>query len=386
MISYSIQKKWKYLAPIIINIPDGILKFAAKEFIKLQKRESIGNELPKRIIFFVTKYCNLRCKHCFYVPHVSSAQEISLSQIKQLAFSTRNHLHQVILTGGEPFLREDFLDIVLSFAENGCKIINIDTNGILIERIDAFLKKVLKDTRAILVFQISLDGPPPIHDQIRGVRGAAKKTLQTISLLSDYYQKYPSRFNGITVSTSINRLNREYLSEVIEKIKPFNNVVHLFNFTRSANLHTFGAPEGSLSGFDVPENIILNIDEMKDVFEYLDLKVWKAKNNSLFEFVNREIMMQAIRILEKKSRHFSCLAGKTEVVIYPEGEVGICEMLKPVGNLKETEYDLIKFYKQYKEKFQAIPKCVCTHDCSIMSSIKFSPELLVEMVKKKKAW
>src|SRR3989338_4219795 len=102
MISYSIQKKWKYLAPIIINIPDGILKFAAKEFIKLQKRESIGNELPKRIIFFVTKYCNLRCKHCFYVPHVSSAQEISLSQIKQLAFSTRNHLHQVILTGGEP--------------------------------------------------------------------------------------------------------------------------------------------------------------------------------------------------------------------------------------------------------------------------------------------
>jgi len=129
-----------------------------------------------------------------------------------------------------------------------------------------------------------------------------------------------------------------------------------------------------------------NIDEMKDVFEYLDLKVWKAKNNSLFEFFNREIMMQAIRILEKKSRHFSCLAGKTEVVIYPEGEVGICEMLKPVGNLKETKYDLIKFYKQYKEKFQAIPKCVCTHDCSIMSSIKFSPELLVEMVKKKKAW
>lgn len=378
MILYPIQKKWKYLAPLIRNTPDKLLELAAKGFIKFQEQEVMGNKIPKRMVLFATKKCNLRCKHCFYIPNASAAREISLSQIQKIASSAKNNLKQVIFTGGEPFLRDDFSNIVFSFVENGCKTINIITNGTLTEKVRLFLEKMLEETNAQLIFMISFDGPPAIHDSIRGVPGAAGKTLETLALLSKYYQKYPQRFGNVFVSTTISRLNLDYLSQTIAQIKPFKNIGHSFSFARSANLHTFGVPENSLSGFDVDKNLVLNTSEMKKALEYLDKEVWR-QNNSLFYLINRQVIVETIRILENRATNFMCLAGKTELIIYPEGDVGICEMLKPVGNLKETEYDLAKFYQKHREKFQTKRSCRCTHDCAILSSIRFSPESLLEI-------
>ncbi|MFH1610666.1 MAG: radical SAM protein [Patescibacteria group bacterium] len=368
MISYSLQRFWKYLLPIIKLTPRPVLKFIIEKFVKLQRQELIG-ELPSRIILFVTKKCNLRCRHCFY--NRDSALEMSLQQIQQIALT---NFKQIIFTGGEPFMRDDFSDIVLSF--KNCEVINIDTNGTLTKKIEVFLDKILKETKFKLVIQVSLDGSPLIHNHIRNIEGSFKKTLQTIYILSQYKKMYPSRFNNIIVSTSINRLNYKHLGELIKYIEPLD-VTHLFNFTRSAKLHTFNISRERLSGFDVLEDIVLNINEMVQVFKYLDTKLWK-KNTDLLPIMNRQIMKEVIKILEQKSSP-PCLAGQTEVVIYPEGDVGICEMLKPVGNLKETNYDFERFYKQHKE-FKIKKSCTCIHDCNVMSQIKFSPKSLIEIV------
>ena len=372
------------MSPIVNKIPDKLLRLAARGFIKFQAREAMEEQIPKRMVLFVTNRCNLKCKHCFYIPHTSPIQEMSLSQIQKIARSAKNNLKQVVFTGGEPFLRDDFSDIVLSFAENGCKTANIITNGTLTEEVRLFLDKMLEKTKIQLVFMISFDGPPAINDSIRGVPGAAEKTLETLTLLSKYYQKHPSRFGNVFVSTSINRLNLAYLPETIKQIRPFKNIGHSFNFTRSADLHTFGVAQERLSGFNVNKEIILNANEMKNVLEYLDKEFWGKSDASLVSLINRQTMIEIIRILEQKTSNFTCLAGKTELIVYPEGDVGICEMLKSVGNLKETDYDLIKFYQRHKEKFQAKKLCRCTHDCAILSSIRFSPESLVEIVKRKR--
>ncbi|MDO8559301.1 MAG: radical SAM protein [bacterium] len=386
MISYLIEKKWRYLAPIAAIIPEGLLRFAAKIFVKIQKQELMGKKIPKRAIFFITNKCNLRCKHCFYIPNVVSAQEISFEQIQKLARSAKGSLKQITLTGGEPFLRNDLEDIIFAFAENGCEIVNIDTNGILIERIESFLKNTLAKTQIKFIFILSLDGPSSVHDSIRGMPGSFEKTLKTLTLLSEYKQKYPKRFINIFVSTSINRLNAAYLPETISRIGSLKNIGHEFNFTRSTVLHTFGVPKDRLSGFDVNQDIVLNIDEMKKVFAYLDKEAWGEKNKTLTALINRQRMIEAIKILEKRGGDLACPAGKTELVVYPEGDVGICEMLKPLGNLKETDYDLIKFYGKYRQQFQAKKSCSCTHDCNVLSSMRLSPQSLVEIVKRKKAW
>ena len=386
MISYFIEKKWKYLAPILNIMPDGLLKIAARGFVEIQKQELTGKKLPKRAVFFITDKCNLRCKHCFYIPNIAPKPEMSFEQIEKLAHSAKNNLKQITFTGGEPFLRDDFQDIVLTFAENGCEIINISTNGTFLEKIESFLKNILAKTRVKLIFILSVDGPESIHDGIRGVPGSFEKTLKTIALLSGYKQKYPDRFINIFVSTSINRLNMAYLPEIINRVKSLKDIGHEFNFTRSAILHTLGVPRECLSGFDVNCDIVLNTDEMKKIFAYLEKEAWGTNNNTLTALINRQRMIESIRILEKKPSALACPAGKTELVIYPEGDVGICEMLKPLGNLKETDHDLIKFYEKYRRQFQAKKSCSCTHDCNITASIRLSPQSLVEIAKRKKAW
>ncbi len=157
MISYSLQKIWKYINPLFPLIPDKVIELSVSAFINLQKKKLMGEKLPKRIIFFVTSRCNLRCKHCFYIPNISPTQEISLIEIRRMASSAKNRLKQIIITGGEPFLRDDLYEIALSFVNNGCQMINIDSNGTLPLKVESFLKKFLKETRATLVFQISLD-------------------------------------------------------------------------------------------------------------------------------------------------------------------------------------------------------------------------------------
>ena len=378
------------MAPVIAKVPGRLLKLGAEVFVQFQKKEMIGDKLPKRIVLFVTKKCNLKCRHCFYIPNVSSGREMSLGQIQKIADSAKNNLSQVIFTGGEPFMRKDFFEIVMSFVKNGCKTVNVITNGTMPEKVRLFLDKMLKETQTQLIFMVSVDGPQEIHDKIRAVPGSFRKTMETLSVLSDYYQKYPKRFGNVFASTTVNKLNFAHLPQTIAQIKTFKNINHSFSFARSANLHTIGVKEEYLSGFNVGSGIILNTDEMKEVLEYLNKEFWNRKS-PLFSLINRQIMAETVKILspyercpegtEKKTANFTCMAGQSEIIIYPEGDVGICEMLKPVGNLNEADYDLVKFYQNHRNRFQAKKSCHCTHDCALLSSIRFSPESLVEIIK-----
>ena len=72
---------------------------------------------PKVLTFFITKRCNARCKHCFYWKELNNLkkEEMTLSQIKTFVKSLKHPLASVLLTGGEPFLREDLLQICQIF-------------------------------------------------------------------------------------------------------------------------------------------------------------------------------------------------------------------------------------------------------------------------------
>ena len=96
MNSYFFQKNWKYIRPVLRLIPDRAIESLASIFIKMQKEELMGAKLPKRIVFFVTPRCNLKCEHCFYIPNVSQTQEMSLAKIQSMAFSAKNILKQIV--------------------------------------------------------------------------------------------------------------------------------------------------------------------------------------------------------------------------------------------------------------------------------------------------
>lgn len=137
----------------------------------------------------ITERCNLRCKHCYQDPTFLKQEldtqkliQILENFIKQIkAWGLSKEMVRVSLTGGEPFMRKDFFELLKKYHENRFMFnYGILTNGTLLN------KKIVKELKNLEVnyVQVSLEGTEKINDYIRG-KGVFKKVIQTVKLLKN---------------------------------------------------------------------------------------------------------------------------------------------------------------------------------------------------------
>jgi MoaA/NifB/PqqE/SkfB family radical SAM enzyme len=85
------------------------------------------NKFPEIVTFRITSRCNNDCKYCFGPPR--KLEELSFFELKELFhLFHKQEVKAIILTGGEPLLREDFGQIVKELKKYDFKIF-LDTNG-----------------------------------------------------------------------------------------------------------------------------------------------------------------------------------------------------------------------------------------------------------------
>lgn len=134
---------------------------------------------PYYVDFSVTPFCNLKCSFCSASAAGKCSQNnkiMSLEKIKDIfdQFDDNNIL-RVSIEGGEPFLRDDIID-VLRLADEHMFSYYINTNGVLIDEEMAYeISKTNVDKICI-----SIDGPEQIHDLSRGVKGTFNKVKRAI--------------------------------------------------------------------------------------------------------------------------------------------------------------------------------------------------------------
>jgi radical SAM protein with 4Fe4S-binding SPASM domain len=85
---------------------------------------------------------------------------------------------RIVLTGGEPFIRKDILEVIASIREKGFRTL-VNTNGLLIK--EEHLKQ-LRDYDGLQIC-VSLDGLKASHEKIRG-KGTYEPTLRQIRKIS----------------------------------------------------------------------------------------------------------------------------------------------------------------------------------------------------------
>ena len=96
------------------------------------------------LIYFVTSRCQGNCRSCFYWRGLNRGRELSLSEIERIVPSL-GPFHTLLLSGGEPFLRQDLVQICQTFYKNNQpKSIIIPTNGILYNLIPGKVEEILK--------------------------------------------------------------------------------------------------------------------------------------------------------------------------------------------------------------------------------------------------
>ena len=161
--------------------------------------------MPRIIAWETTKKCNLFCTHC----RASASGEAAPNELttaegrKFLKNLTTLGSPVVILTGGEPLLREDIFDLAAAGTRLGLPMA-LATNGTLIDH--AAAKAIIHS--GIRRCAISIDGmTSATHDGIRGRRGSFDAAIKAASIL---------RRHGIDfqINTSVTRDNERELQRM----------------------------------------------------------------------------------------------------------------------------------------------------------------------------
>ena len=152
----------------------------SRRALRLSTRAAFGGQYLMADIE-LTRRCNLRCPDCFVF-----AQEADMSQLDELEPSLVMALLEELsgyqtdlhLTGGEPFFYPAIWDVLEAADRLGFSKILINTNGGLLG--DEELAR-LGAMRASVHLMVSIDGPPGVHERVRG-QTQTEKALRALRL------------------------------------------------------------------------------------------------------------------------------------------------------------------------------------------------------------
>lgn len=258
------------------------------------------------IYLLVTNKCNLSCEFCSVRADkhsFSATDSIKLDIFRQQVFPLLQELNprRLIITGGEPLMNEDIINIAKMVREKMPDIyIMVQSNGFLIQ--DNKVLELL--SKYIDSIEISSSHYSDLKELEKKIDIIKKKNIHVaISYLSD---------------GNVEKLCR-IVDFVVEK-----NVGFLLNFV---------SPLGSAIDNKVK---ILTYQERIDVFKRLAEYILEKKyfNNNLLELFRQRIIART-----------SCNALGKMLAIYPNGKCYICHSLETddfcVGNCRENGKDVL---------------------------------------------
>ncbi|HYD50372.1 MAG TPA: radical SAM protein [Terriglobales bacterium] len=348
----------------------------------LQRAHSIfwksGN--PLYVIFFVTNRCNARCEHCFVDHDVNARLELTVDEYEIIS-QKMGPLLFAFFTGGDAFIREDLPDIVRPFARrNGLRKIQMPTAGAHAEPTVRLTREVLAAApEAHLGVSISIDGIEEDHDRVRRVPGLFKRAMETYYALKDLAAHHDNL--AVNVGLTFSAMNQDTALETYRYLRDkvgAGNI--LYTVVR-------GQPKNPASRFlDIAKLQRFNAEVDADI-------VHGGHGYSGFPFASfinaKNLVAHELNIDQLQNPHFRmpCYAGKLSAVVDYQGTIFPCEMLsKPLGSLRENDYDFQKIWKGHlaeeARKFIKDSKCFCTHECFLSTNILFTPSMMPTVLRK----
>jgi len=319
------------------------------EDIKLRNGHKFFNRKLRTLIFFITTKCQLKCKHCFYSSELNNPEvnELTLKEIEKIADKIPS-LEYVQISGGEPFLRNDLIEVMEIFFKRGIKKIMIPSNGYLTKKIVS-QAKIMKQKGFYFSIMISIDGFKDIHNKIRGT-DCFDKAMHTFDELNKLGIE-----TGFNVSLS--KLNYDSYIDLIKFLK-----------TKTENIDPILVR--------AKPGVMLSAEEFKKIRP--ELEKLSFRNLTPFYKQRRKLLNDIYYdILRGKRLPFKCLAGETVAVLEPDGSVRTCEIRKKLGNVRNYNYDIKKILKLDKMS----KRCKnCIHPCFIGPSLSYSPKWMLKNI------
>jgi MoaA/NifB/PqqE/SkfB family radical SAM enzyme len=228
-------------------------------------------------------------------------------------------LRDINISGGEPFLRPDLVDLIKLIVKNHPKArIIISSNGFATDLIKEKMARILK-IKPNIGIGISLDGIGKAHEEVRRIPGAFEKAMATLKMLKEDLKMKNIRIAFTAGDYNINELEKVYQLANSMGIEFTAAAVH------NADIY-----------FNVAENKITKISEFKNQFGRLvnsELKFASPKRwaRAYFAFA-------LYKFIESKKRILPNYSGTDNIFIDPQGNVYPSDVSAHLmGNLKDFD-------------------------------------------------
>lgn len=267
-----------------------------------------------------TRQCNQLCVHCYRTAGAErDPEELTTQEGKRLLEEiAQSGFKIMVLSGGEPLMREDIYDLIRHGSAQGLRVV-LGTNGTLIT---PQVARDLKDAGVMRV-GISLDHTDPaIHDEWRQMPGAWEASIEGMRHCREAGL-------GFQIHTTVTERNEAVITDLTDLAVELGAAGHHIFFLvptgRGANIE-----QESLRARE--HELMLNRILNKQAEVEIELKPTCAP--------------QFMRIAKRKGIPMrytkGCLAGTSYCVIIPNGDVHPCPYLQvKVGNVREAPFTQI---------------------------------------------
>ncbi len=273
---------------------------------------------PQIIQVSVTYRCNLRCKMCSIANSLPPEDELATAQIFRIIDEAKNYgIKEVLLTGGEPFLREDIFTICGYCYKKGLKSI-ITTNGAIIN--EHLAENIAKSK--INHVHFSLDGLEETHDFFRG-RNVFSKVIKAVDILNK--ERINNHCFSMGVACTVMDNNVKELSEIVRLADNLN--IDIVNFQPLVNDNSNFLDKNLPLFWVKEENVPILEQEIEEIRKY------KPKHINIYEEPRLELLIKYYK-RELAKKDWACFGGfKTVFICFEKKEPLVYSCHGICGNL-----------------------------------------------------
>ncbi len=231
------------------------------------------------------------------------------------------------LTGGEPFVRADIEAVLHAVVHDAAAltVLHFQTNGWQTQRIEAIVRRLRSIARTIeLIVTVSIDGPPAIHDRIRGRTGSCARAVATARALA--------AIDGVDVhvGTTVGSSNAHLLDDMHAWLK--------------AELPGFDARRWHLNWLQRSQHFFGNADLAEPhavppgraIEDHLRRR---GLPRSLVELMEAVYLVNLDAHRRGEPSGVPCQALRSTAFVSPEGDVYPCHVYdRPLGNVREAPF------------------------------------------------
>ena len=279
------------------------------------------------LVIFPHNRCNCRCVMCD-IWRIRQVREITPRDLEPHLTSLRElNVKWIVFSGGEPLMHSDISSLSRVCRAEGVRV-TLLTAGLTLEKRADIVAASIDD------LIVSIDGPPDIHDKIRGVPGAYRRLQRGIEALRQLRAEMP-----IHGRCTIQKGNFGELRNTVHVARALNlNSISFLAVDTTSN--AFNRPGGWSPGHQA--TVALNTAEVAALESEIETLISEYENEIESGFVveNAEKLRRIplrfrSRLGQIPAMAPRCNAPWVSAVVESDGTVRPCFFHRPIGNIHE---------------------------------------------------